>query len=214
MEMAYAVNFISLFVLLILMKKSGQLMGQPLIMIFAAIVGVMILVWGGFQISKLVQFGSEVQLTKFVEDIRKEVQRYYYLDVGSSKTIKLDMPSQIKHMCVVNRNDDGTLNGNCYAGDVDGLNCALIEGNTESNVFFIPHDAAKKAMFKVDNLEKIGDTNPECFRNSEEIVLTTKASHVEISHKSQPTELQRSAPPPQPAQPDSGNVDTPGLGLR
>ena len=157
------------------MKRRGQLLSEPFVFVFALIVGAMILIWGMYYVLRLNEVGESVELTSFVNTLRKDVESYYYLDEGSSKLITIKLPGKIDFLCV---KGEGQLNNNEILNKYPGFDFIL--ENNDKNVFFAPINAYRVTIYNIENLKPAGK-NPLCFKNNEKAKLTTKSNYVEIS---------------------------------
>ena len=154
------------------MKKRGQLMEQPFIMLFAIIVGFLILTWGTWQVYKLMNLSEEIEIKKNMNEFQKVVDQYYYFDEGSSVSYKIKVPSKFNKICFYDRDRSWT------PSDID-LNEGFIKERGD-NVFIFPLD--KDSTFDIGNLKvKIGEDNPLCFKTYEKFLLVSQGTHVEVS---------------------------------
>jgi hypothetical protein len=82
--------------------KKGQLMGQPFIYMFYAIVGILILFFGIRVVVNLQDTGESVEYELFVSKIRENVEKVYHDSYGSTISLeKIDVPSFITEVCFV-----------------------------------------------------------------------------------------------------------------
>jgi len=153
------------------MKKGGQLMGQPFVMIFAAVVGFLILVWGMWQVYQLMGLSEEIQLKKSMNDFQKVVDEYSYFTKGSSTEHKINLPSEFTKICFYDSDDVWSYT----EGDLDKW---FIE-NRGDNVFVFPID---DSAFNIKGLKvKEDESNPLCFKTNEKFLLISQGTHVEVS---------------------------------
>jgi len=160
--------------------KKGQVMGMPLVLIFALIVGAIILIWGIAQIWSLVAFAGDVDLTDKIDDMRNDVDVFSNYDDGASKEYVLDFPSKIEVICVY----DGTQAFNCrYDGEAcpsafaEDMEMIMFES---SNVYFYPFEF-DTTNFNVEDLKPEGG-NPECIKNYDTALLKKTKDAVTLSY--------------------------------
>jgi hypothetical protein len=89
------------------MKKRGQL-EMSFKYIFIVIVIVLILVFGFKAISNIMNLGGKVELADFLNSVNQKINQYYYLDKGSTQKFELIAPSNVEHVCFLDKN--GRLN--------------------------------------------------------------------------------------------------------
>jgi hypothetical protein len=163
------------------MKKRGQLMAQPLVMIFAMIVGALILAWGIYEVYKLLNVAKDVQAADYITGLSKDVQRYYYYEPGSSNRFKINLPADFSYICFVNQD----ITFQCVSGGSPpcvmppNYNKAFVIGRKSDNVFIF----SKKEVFAyhVPYLMPPDTENPLCVNNYNSTVLTSKGTYVEVS---------------------------------
>ena len=156
--------------------EKGELMSQPILFIFAAIVGALILFFGIRLVFNVKGTGELVEVSSFITNLNNDVEQYYNFDPGSSKVVKLDLPVSVKNVCFKNRVQDTLPSG------VDsGIN-TLMQLNKNDNVFVYP--AEGKASFKIKNMLAYPNNNIAlCFKNKDEIKITSLGDHVAVSTK-------------------------------
>ena len=82
--------------------KKGQLMSQPIIYVFYAIVGILILFFGIRVIINLQETGENVEYRTFVSNIQGNVEKVYHDSYGSTISLdKINVPSFIPEVCFV-----------------------------------------------------------------------------------------------------------------
>ena len=150
-------------------------MSQPILFIFAAVVGAMILFYGIRTVFQVKQTAELAEVSSFVSNLEKDLEQYYYLDTGSSKVVKLNLPASVQNICFRN------VNVNTVPNDVNsGLN-TLMQINPNDNLFVYPIKEGKSS-FKVKYLIAYPRTNVAlCFKNKEDIKITSLGDHVGIS---------------------------------
>jgi len=160
------------------MEKRGQLMSQPFIMIFALIVGGIIIVFGTMLIFDLTKQTNQVQLSKFVNDFKEKVEGYYYLDEGSKEVINVNLPKKVKAICIKNNTVGPTLQGLPQVLQQDSLSRQFIETSSK-NMFFIPITKSEYSAFTIPNVILQEGKEVECFYNK--ITIASKSNFVELS---------------------------------
>lgn len=172
-------------------------MGTPFIMIFALIVGALILVGGLSYIYKLTTMAKDINAGKVVIDLKTKVQAYYYLEEGNSKKIKIPFPAQIKNVCFYDSEKDWapmSLSGTVKTDFPPDFGTKIssykkfFEAFTERNIFIFPNEKLKESSFVIPNLNLEGQSNnPICVRNGREVKILSKGDHVEIEYIPIPT---------------------------
>lgn len=152
--------------------KRGQLLGQPLVFVFALIVGALILFWGVQQVFKLVNTASTVEAVDWVNDFRKSIETYYLLDEGSSKTINVRLPNNVKYVCFKGQGSNEILDK--YP------NAKVIMENSDSNLYLLPIDSFEKTNFRIDKLRVSGNTI--CVKNNGKFRITSMEDYVKASN--------------------------------
>ena len=158
------------------MKKRGQLLDQPLVMIFAMIVGALILIWGLYEVYKVVGVSKDVQVIDYITTLKKDVQRYYYFEPGSSSVFKISVPSDFTYVCFANRDGAPVKKlGGVYPVN---YNNDFVVGRKSDNVFV--YSDGKVLAYYVPYL-KTPSLNVLCYRNGYRITLTSKGNYVEVA---------------------------------
>jgi len=160
------------------MKKRGQLMSQPFVMIFALVVGGIILVFGAKLIFDLTKQTNQVQLSKFVNDFKEKIEEYYYLDEGSKETLTVTLPKKVKAICIKNNTVSQSLQGIPLVLQQDAISRQFIETSSK-NMFFIPITKSEYSAFTIPNVVLQDGKEVECFYSK--ITIASKSNFVEIS---------------------------------
>jgi hypothetical protein len=112
--------------------KKGQLMGQPIMYLFYAMVGAMILFFGIKVIIGLQETGEDVEYASFISDLRKSVETVYSDASGSTYGLeKITIPGEINEICFVGDYEEGVVSD----PELD-TRIQLIDDYSESNLFF------------------------------------------------------------------------------
>ena len=153
--------------------KRGQLLGIPFVYILALIIAAFILIFGIRLIFELQETASSVEIANFIDSLRNEVEKYSYLDHGSSKEIKINLPNKIEQLCFkqvdINKNSLSQQEKNFM--------------NLESsNIFFIPLDSYENTKFKINKtIKPFGDPKSiACISNPGSFVIESKKDYVKI----------------------------------
>lgn len=174
------------------MRKRGQLLGMPFIMIFALVVGALTLAGGLYYVFKLMPMAEQISLNKEINDFKATIKAYYYLEEGNSKKVKLQFPSKALNVCFYSYDPDDAAKGwrppaelgTGYPPDFKTkLNFykTLFTSNTERNMFFFPSKEFKESAFYIPYLDlKSQDTNPICVKNGLYIRIVSMGDHVEV----------------------------------
>jgi len=152
-------------------------MSQPFIMIFALVVGGLILIFGTKIIFDLTKHTEQVQLSKFVNDLKEKIEQYYYLDEGSKETITLTLPKKIKAICIKNSSIDTDLQDLPPILKQDQISRQFME-TSQKNFFFVPIKKAEFSSFTIPNII-LKDKEVECFYKK--ITISSKTNFVELS---------------------------------
>lgn len=168
------------------MKKRGQLLGTPFVMIFALVVGAMILIGGLYYVYKLTITAEQISIAKEINDFKAQVRTYYYLEEGNTKTVKIALPAKAKNVCFYDYEKGGwtiplTTEAKNYPQDFTTNNFykTFFKAYTETTMFVLPTKEFKQSAFKIPDL-KAGDKNPTCIRNNGYVKITSMGDHVEI----------------------------------
>lgn len=157
--------------------KKAQLFDQPFVMIFALILGALILVFGVKSVMDLQERAAEVQLAKSINDFKTKVNNYYNLESGSQTMVPLNFNSKLEKLCFLNPKEK-------FTNEVDDETLKLLmESSTSDNLFLVPLDIFEKSSFNIPHLKVNSTNNPICFTNKEQAILTTRMNFVEISKK-------------------------------
>ena len=154
-------------------------MAQPFVMLFAIIVGALVLVWGVYEIKQLIDLSGDIQLSDTMNDFQRVVDQYYYFNEGSARKYKINLPSNFDKICFYSHNPaDGGWN---HPPDTNlDKHKPFIINRENDNVFIIP--ISEGSAFNIINLKPIeGGNNPLCFRSGEKINITTETNYVGVS---------------------------------
>jgi len=109
--------------------KKAQLMAQPILYIFYALVAAMVLFFGIRVIIGLNDNGSKVELESFIIDLKDEIDTVYHDSYGSSKSLdKITVPKDVIEICFVGSKQLDRVH--------DSKLKQLINLDNEHNVFF------------------------------------------------------------------------------
>ena len=110
-------------------------MSQPFMYIFAILVIGFILVFGFFQVKKVLDFGADVEEVSFRKDLQRAVDEVYTLAPGSKKVIdNLIVPSSVEGVCFVDATRPVRLSDIPFPLIREDLE---LLGSTRKNVFFV-----------------------------------------------------------------------------
>ncbi|MCG2717681.1 MAG: hypothetical protein L6408_02450 [Nanoarchaeota archaeon] len=173
------------------MKKRGQVMGTPFIMIFALVVGALVLVGGLYYVYRLTTFAGEISIAKEINDFKTTVKAYYYLEEGNSKTVKISLPSQAKNICFHDSSKDWKpvttgIHLKDYPIDFETKESFYqnyLSSFKTKNMFAMPTKEFKESAFEIPYL-KPKTYNPLCVRNNQNIKLISMGDHVEVTYAS------------------------------
>ncbi len=117
------------------MNKEGQLMSQPFIYIFYAVVTVLILFFGIRIIINLQDTGEEVEYRTFVNKMQENVERVYHDSYGSTISLeKISVPAFISEVCFASEYQEDKVTSNKLKEVIQ------ISDLTDYNVYFADMD--------------------------------------------------------------------------
>ena len=88
------------------MKKKGQILGVPLVLLFGLIVGALILAYGAKVVLDMLDEAEYVDFLDTLDDIENNVETFSHYDEGSSKVYTLDLPQSIETLCFYDADED------------------------------------------------------------------------------------------------------------
>ena len=130
---------------------------QVFIFIFALIMMALVLIFGVRQLFVVTDTATTVETLSFVEDFKQEVQAYTNFDVGSSKQVKLSLPSGVNQICFFNTQQP-------IQGISDPILRAFLEADKKNNLYVLPLEEFQNPGpgFFVPHLTVKGSNNPLC----------------------------------------------------
>lgn len=90
------------------MKKRGSI-DQVFVYIFALVVAALIIGFGYYVITKVMNLGKEVETIKFKQDLEKNINLYYDFAPGTSANLQIRVPSGIKAVCFIISGDSSSI---------------------------------------------------------------------------------------------------------
>jgi len=168
--------------------KKGQLLGQPLVFVFALIAGAMILAWGVNTVLKMGVTAGKVEIGEFAMSVQGKTSQYLNFDEGSSTTIAVKLPPKTTYVCFFDSSKDKNcmLDGKpCQMAQLDQGFAALANTKIQDNMFSLPI-SAYEGMGKKLIKDLKADTeagNPLCFRNQagNKITLRSMGTYVAVT---------------------------------
>lgn len=167
------------------MRKRGELLGTPFVMIFALVVGALTLAGGLYYIFKLMPLSEQISIAKEVNDFKAVIRTYYYLEEGNSKLVKINLPPKAKNICFYDSGKGwkpGTGPG--YPPDFQtkiSFYQKFFQSFTAKNMFVFPTEAFEDSAFEIQYLNLQSQTNnPICVRNGQNIIVASMGDHVEV----------------------------------
>lgn len=163
------------------MKKRGQILGLPLVLLFSLIVGAFILLYGAKVILDLTEEADYVEFLDQVEDLDTTIQTFQNYDVGSSKVYALDLPKAIESICFYDSTQTGscTLDGEACSVDMQGeLELVL---DDEYNFYIFPQGLYDRNRFLIEGFQTEA-ANPVCISNGGSILIQVQKEYVGISY--------------------------------
>jgi hypothetical protein len=161
--------------------KKGQIMGVPLVLLFALIVGAFILAFGikwGFD---LVQQGDYIDLVDQLSDFENNVATFAHYDTGSAKVYELDLPSAVEYVCFYNPDISGACvkDGEACDQELEGtMGLLLSDGH---NVYIFPQGEFDLSRFSLEEFQPEAG-NPECISNGNSVVITAQGDYVGVTY--------------------------------
>jgi len=119
--------------------KNAQLFGQPFTYIFILIVAAFILFFGFYVVRNTLNLGQSIEFVAFRDNLQKEINTFFYLTKGSTKSLSLRVPREINYVCFVDL-DYGLLGFNFPTEYAE----VLIKSKKGYNTFFIPYPNKKQ----------------------------------------------------------------------
>ena len=142
--------------------KKAQILGQPFVFLFYAVVAVLILFFGAKLIGDFMNLSSDVEVKDFAIKFRDKVTDVYYDNAGSVVSFSnLNVPSDIREICVIDfsKNPDFGVIENQGFEDL----MKLKSNNTKENLFLYGENIEGKfESVYVENLLIDSGKNPVC----------------------------------------------------
>ena len=167
------------------MKKRGQILGLPLLLVFSLIVGAFILLYGAKVILDLTEEAHYVDFLDQVNDLDTSLQTFGNYDVGSSKIYTLVLPEDVETLCFYDPLHVGSciFNGDTCPGELEG-DFALVLDN-QYNLYIFPQGLYDRNRFTIESFQTV-EGNPICVSNGENIVLQSQKDYVGIQYYETP----------------------------
>src|SRR3989344_8264016 len=86
------------------MEKRGQVQ-QLFVYIFALVVAAMIIGFGYYVITNILNLGKEVETATFKKDLEKQIGLFYTYAPNTNGNIQIRTPSGIKGICFINEGE-------------------------------------------------------------------------------------------------------------
>ena len=152
--------------------KKAQIMGQPIIFIFIAIVAILTLTLGIKYVYKLKVLGEETQVVRELKEIEADLQRVYQLSYQSSEKFTYSFPSSINKICFLkDPRDMNTL-------DLEEQEEIYIESSTNKNVFIFTEPMGK---YRTTYSKFVGTTNCFGIDGKIDLIFTNNGQTVTIT---------------------------------
>jgi hypothetical protein len=138
------------------MEKRG-VSTEPFIYILTILIIAFVAIFGFRSFNDVKDTADFTSLSKFVNDLQNEVDRYSNFDIGSEKRVKISLPGEVEEICFVNKNEINQ--------DIDDELKNIFEANEKDNMYVLPLDSfpAPAPDFKIDKLDISEEINPLCF---------------------------------------------------
>ncbi len=163
------------------MKKRGQILGLPLILLFSLIVGAFILLYGTKVILNLTEEAEYVEFLDQLGDLDTTIQTFQNYDAGSSKIYTLNLPKGIESICFYDSMQENScsFNGEDCSAELEGeFNLILDE---EYNIYIFPQGLYDRNRFLIENFQT-EDANPVCLSNGGSVAIQSQKEYVGISY--------------------------------
>lgn len=166
-----------------MMKKRGELLGMPFVMIFALVVGALTLAGGLYYVFKLVPLAETIDINKQVNDFKSVIKAYYYFEEGNTKIVKMQLPGKVTNICVYDSEKEWAPgSGISYPPDFTTTKYKkFFESYKNKNFFVFPIEGFDESTFYVPYLNLASqDNNPICVKNGQNVKIMSMGDHVEI----------------------------------
>lgn len=164
--------------------KRGQLLGMPLVLLFALIVGAMVLAWGTYTVIDLIGQADYVDLLDQIDDLENNVEAMGNYDKGSSKVYELNFPAAAEYICFYDSSETGECSldgGSCTQELTDGLSLFLQSG---FNVYVYPYAEFERSGFGIESFSPEGG-NPVCVSNGGSVLIKKQDGYVSVENYAQ-----------------------------
>ncbi len=161
--------------------KRGQILGVPLVLLFALIVGALILAYGAKVAIDLVNEADYIDFLDSMSDLENNIQTFSHYDEGSSKVYDIDLPTDVEAVCFYNdgKDFDCTLDGEICDEILEGTLDLLVESNF--NVYVYPNNAFDQTRLNIEDFETEAG-NPECISNGHSLLITAYSDYVGLTY--------------------------------
>jgi len=143
-------------------------MSQPLMMIFALIVGALILFFGVRMVYDLTKYANQVHVSSYANDLKNKIEEYHSLDPGSKETITIRLPNKVEALCIKHDSTDNNINFKGLKVDPDSQEVIKIN---KQNFFFIPIDVIRNPTFTIPDIELADGKEIICIKNRGELII-------------------------------------------
>jgi hypothetical protein len=169
------------------MKFKKAQISQIFIYILALFIFALILYYGYYGISKIIQQGEEVAFVRFKTDLESAVQEVlpiYRRVLPFNKNNPLRAPGKINKVCFVSSSKIGDTD---FAAEIDDPIIALsVEEGTEENVFVFPREEARQPIYLPKITVPDGFMCVETVQGRLDIVLRSIGKEVSIEEYVEP----------------------------
>ena len=152
--------------------KKAQIMGQPIIFIFIAIVAILTLTLGIKYVYKLKVLGEETQVVRELKEIEADLQRIYQLSYQSSEKFTYSFPSSVNKICFLKESRD------INRLDLEEQERIYIESSTNKNVFIFTEPMGK---YRTTYSKFVGTTNCFGIDGKIDLIFTNNGQTVTIT---------------------------------
>ena len=163
------------------MKRGGQILGLPLILVFSLIVGAFILLYGAKVILDLSEEADYVSFLERLDDLDATLRTFENYDSGSSKVYALDIPKDIETICFYGESSTGscTLDGGVCPVELEEELALVLD--PEYNIYIFPQGVYDRTRFTLEEFQTI-EGDPICVSQGGSIVLSSQKDFVGVAY--------------------------------
>lgn len=160
--------------------RRGQILGLPLVYVFAIIVGALIMLYGITVLRDLMKEADYVDFLDSLNGLKKTIDVYQSYDAGSSKLYTLSFPSKVEYVCFY----DPSISVNCKKDkemctkELDDMFSVIQDKNY--NVYVFPQGTFDQNRFSITSFHT-QNGNPICISNGQKLRIVTEEDGVAVA---------------------------------